>query len=129
MRQVRRALLGAIVLLVSVAPAGASVVEHVVTPASDPSLPGVDVVRARRPDGTWVFTITVQRAPNVYPVRVSLGSAATPVPFRDPRADPLVARVEIPPSASQAARITVMRDFGLVGHHYVIPVNAWTSGP
>ncbi len=116
--------------LLPTAPASASVVAHTVTPASDPGLPGVDVTVAERADGSLLFTITVQpaRLP-VQPPRLTRRRGASPVEGRwnDPTAVPLVARVVVAGADVPTATITLMRDFGLVGHQYTIPVAAWAQ--
>ena len=109
-------------------PASASVIQHTVTPASDASLPGVDITVAQRPDGSFLFTLTAQPTSHqVYPPRVTARPGATPVValWLNVDAQPLVAHVVVSARDMQTTVITVMRDYGVVGHHYTIAAAAW----
>lgn len=109
-------------------PASASVIQHTVTPASDPSLPGIDIAVTRRADGSFLVTLTAQpTSHHVYPPRVTVRPGAEPVVLQwlDADAQPFVARVVVPAREMQTTVITVMRDFGVVGHHYSIATAAW----
>lgn len=109
-------------------PASASVIQHTVTPASDASLPGIDITVAQRPDGSFLFTLTVQPTSHqVYPPRVTTRPGATPTVGRwlDADAQAFVAHVVVSASDMQTTVITVMRDYGVVGHHYTIAAAAW----
>lgn len=109
-------------------PVSASVIQHTVTPASDPSLPGIDIAVVQRPDGGFLFTLTAQPTSHeVYAPRVTARPGATPVvaPWLDADPHPLVANIVISAADMQTTVITVMRDFGVVGHHYTIAAAAW----
>jgi len=116
--------------LSTAATASASVVEHAVTPSSDASLPGVDVQVTRRGDGSLVLRLTAQPAPvAVYaPQLVVPGTAPTRLAWRNGANDTVVADVVIPAAHRRTFVITVMRDFGLVGHRYVVRGQDWGVG-
>jgi len=117
-----------VVALLSVAaPASASVVDHHVTPENVAATDGIDVRVVRRSADRIVLRLTVERASvGVYPplVRDRDGAPGRRVPFDDPDADPLVVTVVL---RGPDAVVTVMRDFGLVGHSYEIRARDWAA--
>jgi len=123
----RRSIPLVVALLSVAAPASASVVEHHVTPDNVAATDGIDVTVVRRRGDRIVLRLTVDRASvAVYPpvVRDGDGAPGRRVPFDDPDADPLVVEVEL---RGSDAVVTVMRDFGLVGHSYQIRARDWAA--
>lgn len=120
------ALLALLVITGPARPAAASVVQHVVTPTNVARTDGIDVSARRRPNGDLVLTLRVERAPSVYRPRLKLRPQGpeTRVDWEPSASSTHVAIIRIPPDAREAV-VTVMRDFGVVGHHYVIRARDW----
>lgn len=105
--------------------ADASVVEHRVTPQNVSTTEGIDVRVETRANGDVVLTITVATAPaGVYAPRLRTrpGSAETQIAWVDSNAEPHVARVVVRAADVSTAEVWLMRDYGLIGHRYVLRV-------
>lgn len=108
--------------------AEASVVEHRVAPQNVSTTNGIDVRAEERDNGDIVLTLTIETAPaGVYSPRVRArpGAPEVQVPWIDSDAEPRVARVVVRAADVATAEISVMRDFGLTGHRYVLRVRDW----
>ncbi len=119
-----------VALLIPARQASASVALHQVTPQNVAATDGIEVSARHLANGDLELTLRVEPAPFVYRPQVKLrpDGAGTQARWVDPNANPLVAVVRIPAASIEEAEVSVMRDFGLIGHNYRIRARDWTGG-
>lgn len=104
-------------------PAEASVVEHTVTPENVDAIDGIEVSSRLLPNGDLELTLRLAEAPMIHAPRLTPapGASEIEIAWQSPR----VAVVIVQAAFLRSASIRVMRDYGVVGYSYEIPVAAW----